>query len=480
MIAVPSGGIPEAESGYETIKALAKEQGLRITDLIVLARDNDPYFCGSPAHSLKGEWFMRQWRNMGYTGQQGIHLRRMHYRLVSQSEPVLMPDGMPYTNTTLCWGFLGGASKPARYLGFVAPDDFVDKRNPDPHLFAAPVLGPRQDPQWEIDLDSRWALPAIPVHLSLGIDFPIPQPAAVGYEYDPSDQPCHLEIWIEKSTMNDVLEPLCQELGINLVTSAGFQSITNAVNMLARVDRFRQMGAEKIIRVLYISDFDPAGDDMPVAVARQFEFWRSRYAPGADVKLTPLALTREQVIQYRLPRTPIKDEDKRKGKFEDRYGEGATELDALEALHPGELARLVHKAAHPYRDRRLARRLDEAADEADEALRAAWEEAIGEYREELEGLEKAAREITARYQDRLAALNDELQADLEPTRKQVEAAWHAMEEAASSLEVSLPPRPEPNIDLPDESGWLFDSGRDYLDQLSVYKRRKHGEGDDHA
>jgi hypothetical protein len=379
---------------------------------------------------------------------------------------------MPYTNTLDCWGFLGKASKPARYLGLVAPDDFVDKRNLDPRLFAAPVLGPREDPRWDIDLDSRWSLPTIPTWLAYSIAFPIPSPVVAGYEYDQSDQPCRLEVWIEKNTMNDILEPLCRALGMNLVPSIGFQSITNAVNLLKRVDRFRQMGAEKKIRVFYVSDFDPAGDDMPVAVARQFEFWRSRYAPGADVKLMPLALTREQVIRYRLPRIPIKAEDRRKAFFEDRYGEGATELDALEALHPGELEKLVRAAVRPYRDRTLAQRLNEAADEADETLSDAWEDAIGGYREELRDLEEAAREITARYKDRLAALNDELQADLEPTQERIDVVWHAIQEAADSLDVDLPPRPEPEIDLSDESDWLFDSARDYLTQLSIYKLRK--------
>jgi hypothetical protein len=48
--------------------------------------------------------------------------------------------------------------------------------------------------------------------------------------------------------------------------------------------------------------------------------------------LTPLALTLAQVQQYRLPRIPIKESDRRKPGFEDTYGEGAVELDALEAL----------------------------------------------------------------------------------------------------------------------------------------------------
>ena len=84
--------------------------------------------------------------------------------------------------------------------------------------------------------------------------------------------------------------------------------------------------AGKPARIFYISDFDGAGEGMPVQVARQAEFWLPTYAPGADVKLTPVALTAEQVRYYQLPRTPIKEGDLTKQGFEERHGGGATEL----------------------------------------------------------------------------------------------------------------------------------------------------------
>ena len=89
---------------------------------------------------------------------------------------------------------------------------------------------------------------------------------------------------------------------------------------------------------------------MPVAVARQIEFWLQDDAPSADIKLTPLALTRDQVITDQLPRIPIKESDVRNAGFEERYGAGAVELDALEALYPGTLADLVREAIESYRD----------------------------------------------------------------------------------------------------------------------------------
>jgi hypothetical protein len=94
-ITEPRDGAPDSApvSGYETIKALAKARGVRIPDLLVRAHQNDPFYAGSPAQIEKAAWFLHRWRAMGYAGQSGIHLRRIHYRMVSQAEPVLMPDG---------------------------------------------------------------------------------------------------------------------------------------------------------------------------------------------------------------------------------------------------------------------------------------------------------------------------------------------------------------------------------------------------
>lgn len=47
---------------------------------------------------------------------------------------------------------------------------------------------------------------------------------------------------------------------------------------------------------------------------------------------------------------------------------------------------------------------------------------------------------------------------------------HAIEEKLLDLEPGLPPLPEPEAN-PSDEGWLFDSRRDYLEQLRYYKRR---------
>jgi hypothetical protein len=467
------------ERGYEAIKALARKHGQPINKMLALAAKNDPFFCGSPAQRINAEWFGEILNRLGLTS--GFHIRRIHYQ-VAVSGIEKRPDGRPYENTDECWNFMGEASKAARYLGLVKPDDVIDRRNPDPKIHAD--YESAQEPAWGLDLESLGpCLPAIRAGMERCSGFEIPAPWVEGYDYRPGDQPYHLEVWIEKSTMDDVLIPVCQDLGINLVTSVGFQSITAAIALLKRLARIAEItGSGKAARIFYISDFDPAGDQMPVAVARQIEFWLPQYAPDADVRLVPLALTQKQAEDLELPRIPIKDTDQRKANFEKRCGEGAVELDALEALHPGELERIVRDAAAPYRDDALAQELRHAEARAERQANEAWDKASEDSRRELTIIGNQAREIEKKYEDlaiehlaRLDDLNADLQKELEPVRGRLEAVRQAVERQSDNLRISLPDRPEATIPA-SERFYFFDSKRIYEKQLFFYQCRKHLRG----
>src|SRR5262249_37125109 len=149
----------------------------------------------------------------------------------------------------------------------------------------------------------------------------------------------------------------------------------------------------------------------------------------------------EQVVRHNLPRIPIKEEDRRRAAFEDRRGEGAVELDALEALVPGELGRLVEGVFAPYRDPDLTERLQEAGEDAQDEVDTAWEEATREVREDLERIEQEEQAVLARYKPELQALNDRLKADLADVRRQLDDARHAVGLIVDTLAVSLPDRP---------------------------------------
>lgn len=114
---------------YETIKQVARERGISIKDLCALAPNNDPFYTGRNAEVKAAKWFANLWRQFGYS--KGVHLRRVHYQIVSQGPPVLRPNGKPYGNTQNDWSYLCSAGKYARYLGLVDAEAFVDRRNPD-------------------------------------------------------------------------------------------------------------------------------------------------------------------------------------------------------------------------------------------------------------------------------------------------------------------------------------------------------------
>jgi len=444
------------ESGYERIKRLAREEGRNIPDLLALARQNDPFFMGSPAQVRKAEWFASLWERFDYAT--GVHIRRVHYQLVSQESPERW-DGKPYENTEECWNYLSEASKFARYLGLVDPAAFVDRRNPEPRVFMEPRGLWEGETGWEYLLP-EWYPPRVVVSASARM----PEFWVTGYDYESFLQPYHVEIWAEKSTMNDVLVPLCDEHAVNLVSGLGEMSITSVVALLGRV-----AALEKPCRILYVSDFDPAGTNMPVSVARKIEYVIETFALGADVRLDPLVLTPGQASTYALPRTPIKETDRRKGNFEQIHGEGAVELDALEALHPGELRRVVEEGIAPFRDPDLEERVNEAEAGAQEALDAHAAVVLTPHREELSDILAEVAAVEGRYSGTLRRMD----AELAPLRERMEAVRHAVQDEVSAMEPDLPLLPEGDPGLTTEhDGWLFDSDRDYFEQLDSYKRHQ--------
>ena len=425
---------------YDEIKAMAKAERCKVTDLIALAPQNDPFYVGSEGTRAGAEWFATLYTKFGY--RQGVHLRRVHYQIVSQDPPVAMPNGKTYENTDNCWKYLGQASKWARYLHLVNADDFDDKRNPDPI-----------DCEVWRDTDTRLSVRADDDYFTAELrDFPdLPAYDLIGYN---ATQRYHLEIWCEKSTMNDILEPLARRYGATLQIGVGELSITKTLSLVKRID-----SADRPARIFYISDFDPAGKSMPVAVARKLEFLIEDEELDLDVRLFPLVLTEEQCKLFQLPRTPIKETEVRAGRFQEQYGEGATELDALEALRPGELRRIVEQAIRHYYDSSLDSRVADERSELHAELDRRVRLVISAYQEQIDQLEVDYDDIRALVTERLEAWD---------ARRQ--RVWQGI---SADLEASAPdlddyPVPEADEGREFDSG-LFNTTRSYFEQIAAYK-----------
>jgi hypothetical protein len=198
---------------------------------------------------------------------------------------------------------------------------------------------------------------------------------------------------------------------------------------------------------------------MPVAVARKLEYLIGDEALDLDVRLFPLVLTEEQCKLYQLPRTPIKETEVRAGRFQEQYGEGATELDALEALRPGELRRVVEQAIRHYYDSDLDRGVVDERQQLHAELDRRVRLVIRNYQEQISQLEAEYTDIRALVKERLEVWDAQ--------RQQV---WQGI---SADLEASAPdlddyPVPEADQGREFASG-LFNTTRSYIEQIAAYK-----------
>lgn len=440
---------------YETIKKKAKEFGLTVSDLIELSNQNDPFYVGTNAELAMAEWFADVWRrfcdSQGIT--RGAHLRRIHYWLVNRRPPPENYRGERYENTTNEWQSLCRASKYARYLELVPADAFEDRRNPDPKVYA----------DYQEDPTPRYAR-----RIGIGyFDLNLPSFSRLPYfevdGYSGNLQPYHLEIWCEKTTMNDVLLPVCQEYNVNLVTGAGEMSITSV--LVGLMERIQQ--AERPCRIFYISDFDPAGAGMPFSVARKVQFDIYQNARDFDVRLHPIALTLDQVHEFDLPTSIIKKGERRREEFMQRYGvDGAVELDALEGNYPGELRRIVTEAIERYHDSDIEDQARRQKRKLEKALRSARSEALEDTRDRWAALEEDYDAVAEEFRDQVKGIKEkveELHSD----------AYDALEDIDIDVEEEYPlPEPEAGEEINDV---LYSSTRDYLEQLEWYNHYRGNE-----
>jgi hypothetical protein len=453
-----NGGCP----GYDDLKQLSHDLRRPVSTLIALSANNDPFYAGMAGNQAAAEWFAALWQE--HCAGQVRHLRRAHYVLYSQpAGVVLMLDGAPYDNTETCWKALAQGSKHARYLELVDPDSIIDRRNPEPLLFAE-TQSFQAHPEIEA-IGKSWSIPTS-IEFPEFPDFPDPPYLAL-FAPDCTRVPVLTEIWVEKSgDLDDVLLPICQRRRVNLVPCLGEQGQAACRNVVARA---RAFGGP--VRVLYLSDFDPAGESMPLAVARKIEFQIRTHHPDLDIQVRPIALTYEQCVEFELPRKPIKDTERRGRRFEERHGEGATELDALEALQPGALRRIVEDEIGRYRpdDSDVKSQISEVSEEVEQEIDQVRETVLARHEDSLDDL-RAEHEAIRQAHEQLHAEHERV------SERLAEWAERVREKFAEITEDLDAEKPDPTawewpdpIEPDEDPDPLFDSRRGYVEQIDRYK-----------
>jgi DNA topoisomerase VI subunit B len=322
---------------YQEIAAAAAASGLPITALVVLSSGSDPYLRDTVHGHRDGQWFADQVARF-IAPDKKVHLRGLHY-LVSSAADVRSPDGSPFVNDYECWKWLQGhASYAARWLGLVPFERIRDERNEPPRVISyapSPLAGAG--------------------YLTAGFGIELPQIGTLMPHLSGTSpvvpQPYRIILIGEKSSLADVLEPIAKEVAGELLLPSGEPSITMIAEMAARAAEDPRPAV-----VLYFCDFDPSGHQMAHSVARKLQALRTLRHPELKIELHQVALTIDQVRRLGLPSTPLKPTEKRADKWRAHHGHEQTEIDALAALHPGELRRIALEALAPFYDFTLAQR----------------------------------------------------------------------------------------------------------------------------
>ena len=379
---------------------------------LVLSKGRDPYSDWTPMQVARAQWVSQMFQSVG----RRIHLRGLHYFIVSQRPPAMWPDGSPYENTESSWEKLCNAAIWARYQGIGDWGDLIDRRHPDPIDFAD-YESYDSEPLFTA---SRFSPTSLRESFLNGV--PSYSPVGLGTY--------HLEVWVEKASMNEILTPTITQFGAVLQPLVGESSLERVTGAIQRI-----MAIGKPTRIFYISDFDPSGKQMPVSVSRKLEFYARDL--DLDIRLNPLALTEDQIDQFQLPGIPTKASDSRAASFVQQYGDRATELDALEALYPGELASILDAALSPYVDADILEQVTTINDDLRRRFEAILDGHTVQIDELVEGMNSLSSEI------------------------------HEDDETQSLIDDVEYPFPDHEVDE-DGDWWLLDTLRDYDDQKEAY------------
>lgn len=319
-----------------TLEDAAAGSGCSLASLTVLDKACDPFRVDTPARNRDGEWLASTAARLGL-GDRPIHLRGLHYMVLGQPKP----DGTPYANTDKDWQWLqDDAAKAARFLGYIPFDQITDQRN------AAPVIRIFEPPE-------PWA------YLNVGIDVQIPAASDIMPKLGVQDftgvQPYKLVLIGEKSSLEPVLAPIAAGYMADLYLPTGEPSDT----MLHQMAKTGAADGRPVV-VLYFSDCDPSGWQMPISVGRKLQAFTAGLFPDLAFEVHRVALTPDQVRQYGLPSSPLKDTEQRADKWQLAMGVQQTEIDSIAALQPALLSQIGHDAVAPFYDDTLRGRVARA------------------------------------------------------------------------------------------------------------------------
>lgn len=159
------------------------------------------------------------------------------------------------------------------------------------------------------------------------------------------NQPCYVEVFVEKQALEGVLVPVCRQLDVPFTANKGYSSSSALYETSKRYVNAHTEG--KVLHIIYLGDHDPSGIDMTRDVEERLDLFIKTSTNRTDeigpnenpaARVHRIALNMDQVRKFKPPENPAKITDSRAADYIQKFGKSSWELDAIE---PSKLASLV-------------------------------------------------------------------------------------------------------------------------------------------
>lgn len=156
------------------------------------------------------------------------------------------------------------------------------------------------------------------------------------------NQKTHIEVWIEKEALGNVLSRACRPYKLDHMPCKGYLSSSEMWRAGRRFHNAKKDGKKMLL--IHLGDHDPSGIDMTrdnkdrLGLFSQFP---------SNMQVQRIALNMDQVEQYEPPPNPAKITDTRAKDYIKKFGDKSWELDALK---PQVITDLVAGAVEPHID----------------------------------------------------------------------------------------------------------------------------------
>lgn len=515
----------EVEAPNQLLKRLLEMKGSgEAMKLRVLDAKSDPFWL-SPARIRDAKWISKLWdERLGEIWRERERIKKkkeqpydrgLHYILVSLGiecpwgENRRVHSSPMYVNVDSDFNKLISAIRDARNWGLLPWDLIEDRKHVGLERWVHYGNWPgnmEMRPFEEFDGDASY---------SLGVSMPkVEEISEADFEEDDFDevlesivdrvlrnnmtgitsaryQPYYIAVVSEKSGMRSIVRNAIERLDysssrFDFLNFEG-QASTTVVREFVEKRLLSNVPAEnpireKKIRIFYLSDYDYAGRVMPPAFIQKlfYQLWESGI--NLDIKVKPLALTKEIVEKYDLPPAPVPGRKMGAKTLQDRwlreFGR-IVELEGLDSLHPGVLEDLIVKEVTKYVDKGLAKRVRDQLAEVRKKAKEAITEEVEYWRDDwLEARDKLLKAMNDLNE---AIRSKNINETLGKLKKEIDELavkheiWSKVEEYQATLKDIYVDYEAPELDIKsgyeaDEGDeWLFDSERDPVEQAKILR-----------